>query len=188
MDNLLNTVDELRRMSAAELADLGEDSLLLRLREQGQEAREKHGSLSPSNLETILSDTECVRHPTRLVLEFGEMAMHQFAHPDIDVRDDSGLSRVIYMRPILGKRPDLIALAVSYMIPVINYGNKMIGDEHCQVYGAALMGMTEDEYYEAICSLADFVGAEERMSVEPSESNHPNQGHGCGCGSGGCGA
>lgn len=188
MDNLLNTVDELRRMSAAELADVGEDSLILRLREQGQEAREKHGALSPSNIETVLSDIDCVRYPTRLVLEFGEMAMHQFAHPDADIRDESGQGRVIYIRPILGKRPDLMALAVSYMIPVINYGDKMIGDEHCQVYGAALMGMTEEIYYKAICDLADYVGAEERMSDANTEANQQVPGHGCGCGTGGCGS
>jgi hypothetical protein len=188
MDNLLNTVDELRRMSAAELADVGEDSLKVRLREQGQEARDKHGPLSPSNIETILSDPDCVRHPTRLVLEFGEMSMHQFAHPDVDVRDETGRGRVIYLRPALGKRPDLMALAVSYMIPVINYGDKMIGDEHCQVYGASIMGLSEKNYYNAICDLAEFVGAEERMSDGAPESNHQSSGHGCGCGSGGCGS
>ncbi len=183
MDNLLNTVDELRRMSASELADAGEDSLKLRLKEQGQEARDKHGILSPSNLETILSDPDCVRYPTRLVLEFGEMAMHQFAHPDIDIRDETGRGRVIYLRPILGKRPDLLALAVSYMIPVINYGDQMIGDEHCQVYGASIMGMSEDVYYQAICELADYVGAEERMADPQNGNSSQDSGHGCGCGS-----
>jgi hypothetical protein len=181
MDNLQHTVDELRRMSEAELSGIGEDSLKVRLQEQGAEARAKYGKLSAANLETFLSDTDCVRHPTRLILEYGEMGMHQFAHPDVDLRDETGRGRVIYIRPVLGKRPDLLALAVSYVIPVINYGD-IIGDDHCQVYGASLMNMTEGEYYDAICGLADFVGAEERYAGEDSDNSQPcGNGGGCGC-------
>jgi hypothetical protein len=181
MDNLQHTVDELRRLSEAELAGVGEDSLKMRLHEQGEEARGKYGKLSAGNLESFLSDPDCVRYPTRLVLEYGEMGMHQFAHPDLDIRDESGRGRVIYIRPMLGKRPDLLALAVSYVIPVINYG-EIIGDEHCQVYGASLMNMSEGEYYDAICHLADFVGAEERYAEEESgASSSCGMGGGCGC-------
>jgi hypothetical protein len=70
---------------------------------------------------------------------------------------------VLYLRPLLRERPDLVVLAVAYMIPLINYG-EIISDAHCLRYGAALMGMMEDEYYEQVCALADFVGAEARRS------------------------
>jgi hypothetical protein len=45
------------------------------------------------------------------------------------------------------------------MIPLINYG-EIIGDTLCLAYGAALLGLTESEYYTQICALADLVGAE----------------------------
>jgi len=187
MDNLFHTADELRRMTESELVELGHDSLKTRLKEQGEAARLKHGVLSPGNLETILTDPDCLRYPTRLVLEFGEMGMHQFAQPDLDLRDETGQGRVLYLRPILGKRPDLLALAVSYMIPVINYG-EMVRDDHCQIYGAAIMNMDPDIYFQAICELADYVGAETRMTDERDDMPDIPGSSGCGCGGGGCGS
>ena len=63
-------------------------------------------------------------------------------------------------------RPDLAVLAVAYMIPAINYGD-IITDEHCLRYGATLLGMMEEDFYQALCQMADLVGAEpeERPSV-----------------------
>lgn len=181
MNELLQTVDELRRMSTAELTKLGEDSLMDHLRHQATEARGRHGGLCPTNLETFLNDRDCVRYPTRLVLEFGEMSPHQFAQPDRDYRSNHPEARVIYLRPILGRRPDLIALAVSYMIPVINYGG-IITDEHCLEYGAKLLGLNTEDYYNCICELADFVGAEFCAADEhPAPSSSGGCGSGCGC-------
>jgi hypothetical protein len=51
------------------------------------------------------------------------------------------------------------------MIPVINYGD-IVTDEHCLRYGATLLGLMVPEFYEAICRLADFVGAEARGRSE----------------------
>jgi len=164
MNDLLQTADELRRMSDAELAGVFDDSLTNRLREQAVEARQKHGGLRPGNLESFLGDRDCVRHPTRLVLEYGEMGTHQFAQPEQDVRNPGGI--MLYLRPVLGRRPDLLVLAVSYMIPVINYG-AVITDAHCLEYGSTLMGLEREEYYRRVCELADFVGAESLAADDP---------------------
>lgn len=158
MENLLQTVDEIRRMSESELAQVAEDGLTTRLREQGEAAHLLYGGLQASNLGSFLEDRNHVRRPTRLVMEFGEMGMHQFAQPDSDIRNPDG--RVLYLRPVLGKRPDYLVRAVAYMIPLINYG-EIIGDEHCITYGAALYAETEDQFYHSICELADWVGATE---------------------------
>ena len=93
-------------------------------------------------------DPECLRYPTRLVFEFGEMAMHQFAQPDLDWRN-TGAGRPGALPPPAAARPPRppAVLAVAYMIPVINYGD-IITDEHCLLYGADAAGMMEDEYYE----------------------------------------
>jgi len=157
MNSLLQTADELRRMSAAELADVFTDSLTFRLREQAEAARVRHGGLHPGNLETFLGDRDCVRFPTRLVLECGEMGLHQFAQPEPDVRVPGGI--MLYLRPVLGQRPDLLVRAVSYVIPVINYGD-LVSDAHCLEYGAVLQNVERETYYERICQLAEFVGAE----------------------------
>lgn len=188
MNGLLQTADELRKMTEAELVEVFEDSLTNRLQDQAEEALERHGKLGPGNLETFLNDRDSVRYPTRLVLEYGpEMALHQFAQPEPDIRNAGGM--MLYLRPVLGKRPDLMVLAVSYMIPVINYG-KIVNDEHCLEYGSRLMRMDKETYYQRICELAEFVGAEELDANDPHahviDDEPETAGSGGGCGSG-CG-
>jgi hypothetical protein len=147
------------------------------LRHQAAESRARHEGLRPGNLESFLADRDCVRYPTRLALELGDMNPHQFAQPDRDYRSDDPEARILYLRPVLGKRPDLIALAVSYMIPVLNYG-AIITDEHCIEYGSTLMGLDSETYYKRVCDLADFVGAEFRTTDEGEE---PAPTSACGC-------
>ncbi len=153
---------DIRNASCAELEQLGQESLRAHLLAQAMIAHQKHGPLTVQKLEGLLHDPECLRHPVRLVFEFGEMALHQFAQPDIDWRNTDQDGRVLYLRPILREHPEFLLLAVAYMIPTINYGD-VISDDHCVLYGATLLGMREDEFYQRICRLADFVGAESRL-------------------------
>lgn len=155
------TAEQIRRLSTAELVALGEDSLRNTLRDQAIQAHQKHDLRSPQGLEALLRDPDCVRFPTRLAFEFGEMAPHQFAQPDLDYRCPDEDGRVLYLRPILRDRPEETALAVAYMLPVINYG-ELIRDEHCCLYGSTLLGLMESEFCERIAALADLVGAEVR--------------------------
>lgn len=152
---------DLRKMSSAELEQLGQQSLREHLLAQAVVAYHKHGPVTAEKLEALLRDPDCLRHPVRLVFEFGEMAMHQLAQPDIDWRNTEEDGRVLYVRPLLRERPDLLPLAVAYMIPLINYGD-IATDDHCLAYGATLLGLMEGEYYRAICQLAETVGAETR--------------------------
>ena len=153
---------DLRTMSPTELEQLGQQSLREPLLAQAIVGHQKYGPLPADKLEALLHDPDCLRHPVRLVFEFGEMAMHQFAQPDIDWRNTEQDGRVLYVRPLLRERPDLLPPAVAYMIPLINYGD-IISDEHCLLFGATLMAMTVEEYYACICRLADLVGAEIRL-------------------------
>lgn len=159
---MLNRADELRKLSAEELEKLGQESLREHLLAQAAVAHHNYAPLTADKLEALLRDVECLRHPVRLVYEFGEMAMHQFAQPDLDWRDPEGNGRVLYLRPKLRERPDLLPLAVAYMIPLINYG-EIINDAHCLAFGATLLGLTEDEYCTQLCALADLAGAEPQL-------------------------
>ncbi len=163
MSHTTDPVAQLRGMSTSKLIQLGEESLRNHLVAQAVVAHQKHSGLSFEGLDILLTDPECLRHPTRLVFEFGEMAMHQFAQPDLDHRNQEQEGRVLYVRPILRQHPNLVVLAVAYMIPVINYGD-VVSDEHCLLYGATLLGMMAEEFYQKICHLADVVGAEVRLA------------------------
>ena len=150
---------DLRQLSPAELVKHGQDSLRDHIAAQAVVAHHKHTPLTFAGLDALLSDPDCLRYPTRLGFEFGEMAAHQFAEPGPDLRNPEQAGRVLYLRPSLRDRPDLALLAVAYMIPVINYG-EVVTDAHCVRYGATLLGMMESEFYDAVCRMADYVGAE----------------------------
>ncbi len=183
----MDSIDQFRSLSLSEKTKEGEDSLAAHLLERANYARQKYGGLSPANFGTFLADKECVRYPTRLLFEFGEMGMHQFAQPESDPRDpDKAI--VLYIRPPLAQRPELVASAIAYMTPAINYG-EVITDEHCLIYGAILQGMTEEEFYQHICQLADYTGAEnlevdEKGNLLPQKSSqhtHSIPGSNCAC-------
>jgi hypothetical protein len=157
---------DLRKLSPTELEQAGQDRLHEHLIAQAVAAHQKHGPLTFDKLDALLRDPDCLRHPTRLVFEPGEMALHQFAQPDVDWRNREQDGRVLYLRPRLRERPDLVVLAVAYMIPLINYG-EIISDEHCLRYGAALLGLMEEEYYQQVCALADWAGAEAATVCAP---------------------
>jgi hypothetical protein len=152
-------VADLRLLSDTELARLGEESLREHIAAQAVVAHHKHAPLTFAGLDALLTDPDCLRYRTRLVFEFGEMAGHQFAEPGPDPRNPEQNGRVLYLRPLLRDRPDLALLAVAYMIPVINYG-AIVTDDHCLRYGATLLGMMEAEFYDAVCRMADYLGAE----------------------------
>ncbi len=157
---------ESRKLDLSDLMRVGDTALREHLHAQAVVARKTHGPLFFENLEALLSDPACLRYPTRLVFEFGEMASHQFAQPGIDPRDPDQHRRVLYLRPLLRPQPALVVLAVAYMIPAINYGD-VITDDHCLLYGATLLELTEEEFYRRICDLADRVGAVASPDVGP---------------------
>jgi hypothetical protein len=152
---------QLRQLSSAELAALGERSLREHLLAQARTAHQEHGPLTPATLVAFLADRKYVRYPTRLAFEFGDMAAHQFAQPGLDPSNPPD-GRILYLRPALRARPDWIALAVAYMTPLLNYGD-IITDEHCLLFGATLQGLMTDEFYRQICAMADLAGAEQRF-------------------------
>lgn len=151
----------LHGLSAAEWTRLGQQSLRDHLAAQAVIAHRKHGPLTRDNLDRFLVDPDCLRHPTRLAFEFGEMAPHQFAQPGLDHRRPQHDGRILFLRPVLRSHPRLVVLAATYFVPVINYGD-VIDDEHCLLYGATVLGLLEFEFYNEICRLADFAGSESR--------------------------
>lgn len=155
---------ERRTRSAADWVRLGEESLREHLLAQAAVAQHRYGPLGFDRLEAFLRDPTCLRYPTRLVFEFGEMAMHQFAQPDLDYRNEAEDGRVLYVRPRLRDHPELVVRAVAYMVPVVNYG-EVVGDEECVLYGAALLGRSPDRFYDEVCALADLAGCEPRAAL-----------------------
>lgn len=141
-----------------DLAALGEAGLRAHLEDRALRAHAKYPDLGFEQLPAFLEDPECLRHPTRLVFDLGDMAPHQFAQPEPASRRAGTEGVALFVHPGLLRRPEMVPAAVAYAVPQINYGDIVTG-EHCLLYGATLLGMLAGEYYDALCALADAVGA-----------------------------
>lgn len=154
----MNAVPDIRRMSAGELERLGLDSLREHILAQAVVAHHRHAPLNPDKVAALLRDPVCVRYRARILFELGDMATHQFVHPGPRPGNDD---MVLFVHPALADHPECLPAAVAYAIPQINYGDP-VTDDHCLLYGAALLGMTVEEYYARLCAIADTVGATAR--------------------------
>lgn len=116
------------------------------------------GAIDWPTLLEMLGDAAVVRYPTDVAfdaapLEAGEFA---FAAP-LGASPGDGFR--IYVHPWFEGRTDVLPLLVAYHIVRINYGD--IATHHdAELFGATLLGLEPDDYYETLCTLADEVGGD----------------------------
>jgi hypothetical protein len=134
----------------------GRQALRDHLLEKAAAARAHHPDLSSGSAAlALLNDSSVTRYPTGLrfdasVLRPGEFAwaMPLGEHP----RDGF----CVFVHPLFEHRPETWATILAYYIPPINYG-EIATPEDCEAFGAALLGIDPETYYETLCTLADSV-------------------------------
>jgi len=134
-------------------------ALVAHLVSKAQAARHRYGKLDGESILRLLADPSVVRRPVtlhfdRAPLQPGELA---FASP---VGFHAGDGYALIVHPWLEARPEWLPLVVALHIPLINYG-PVIEEDQAIEYGAALLGMTADAYYEALCVLLDAIQDED---------------------------
>lgn len=121
-------------------------------------ARAKYGPKIDHNaILAILADREVVRYPTCLrydaaPLQTGEFA---FAQP---IGKQAADGYFLCVHPHFRDRPDALPLLVAYHLVSINYG-PIATHEEAELFGATLLGMEVDAYYEKLCNLVDGMSA-----------------------------
>ena len=131
-------------------------SLLRHAREAAARAIAKLGGpLSMENLDVFMTDTDCMKHRVQIAYDTTELESHQFAQP---VFEGAAANRFcsLHIHPHFANRPECVPLIVAYMAGAINYGGAVTLDL-CEVYGAALLQMPRDEFYAAVCNVADML-------------------------------
>jgi hypothetical protein len=134
----------------------GRQSLREHIIEKATEARLKHGMyIDAEEIVSILDDRSVLRYPVGLrfddeALESGEFAwaMQLGEHPSDGY--------CLFVHPHFENSPDAWPLLIAYHIPSINYG-EIVSHEEAELYGATLLGITTDQYYEALCELVDSI-------------------------------
>ena len=122
--------------------------------ERAVAARERHGDpREPATFLRLLNDRSIVRYPTTIefsaeALEPGEFAWAQplGEHPSAGFR--------LFIHPLFRDRPEVVPLLAAYHLVTVNYG-EIATEEEAELFGATLLGLSVDAYYEALCRLAD---------------------------------
>ena len=141
---------------------------------RAQEIRAKYGpDIGWSQLKRILEDRECVRYPCVLAFDAeplleGECA---FALPLGDKPED-GFRLCVH--PYFSVDPSRVPLLALYQAVAINYGAFASAND-AEVFGATVLGMAQEDYYEALCSMAD------EISPDDLAGAHDDESHQCSC-------
>src|SRR6185503_7219523 len=127
---------------------------------KGAEIREKYGPhIGWHALQRILSDRTCVRYPCEIVFDAGALLEGEFAHAAAKgEQPEDGF--VVYVHPYVAMQPDRVPDAVLYQLVLVNYGDFATAAD-AEAFGAAVLGISPQTYYERICQLADEIGAAE---------------------------
>jgi hypothetical protein len=101
----------------------------------------------------ILEDRTCVRYPCEIVFDAAPLQSGEFAHPVAKGdRPEDGFT--LYVHPFFMMQLEQVPLLALYQLVLVNYG-AFAAPEDAETFGAAALGLGRDEYYEALCRLAD---------------------------------
>lgn len=161
--------------------DDARQSLTAHLAAKGAAIHEKYGPrIGYQQLQQILADRDCTRYPVEIVYDDSPLRDGEFAFPTAN-SDDPEDGFTMYVHPFFAAQPAHIPALVLYQLVLVNYGD-FASPEDAEIFGSAVLGVSQEDYYATLCELADLVSA----GVATAPPPEPVTG-GCGCG-GSCSA
>ena len=101
----------------------------------------------------LLDDRDIVRFPTAVRFEAAPLQAGEFAWAaPAGGRPAEGF--ILYVHPKFQGREDVLPLLIAYHLASVNYGDLATHHE-AELFGAGLLGLAVDDYYETLCALAD---------------------------------
>ena len=182
--------------------DDGYEALRGHVIERALTGRKRYGpKIDEGALLRLLQDPEIVRFPTHIVYDDELLLDGEFAWAKaLGERPSEGYQIVV--ASMFKDRPDDLVAIVAYHLVRVNYLDVATHVE-AELFGAALLGIEVDEYYERLCKLADelprpavrealsFEDIDEAVALASGQSGAPTlagaTGEAGGCGSCGCG-
>jgi hypothetical protein len=124
---------------------------------RGQEIHAKYGPhIGWPELQQILKDRSCVRYPCEIVFDAGPLEPGEFAHPVAKgERPEDGFA--MHVHPFFLTQLERVPGLVFYQLVLVNYGEFASADD-AEMFGAAALGISRDEYYAMLCEMADEIG------------------------------
>ena len=138
-------------------ADDAKQSLSAHVAAKGVEIYTKYGPhIGWKELQQIVQDRACVRYPCEIVFDASGLLEGELAHP-MPNSDDPEDGFKLHVHPIFMPHLDKALMLVLYQLVLVNYGEFACSDD-AEAFGSAALGMEKEEYYHALCGLADQVG------------------------------
>jgi hypothetical protein len=123
---------------------------------KGEEIQAKYGpQIGWTQLQQILLDRACVRYPCQVAFDAGPLLEGEVAcaSPKGDKPEDGF---TICVHPFFSTQPERVPYLVLYQLVLVNYG-EFASSADAETFGAAALGIPVEEYYQAVCGLADEV-------------------------------
>ncbi|MCA9309946.1 MAG: hypothetical protein KDA21_02005 [Phycisphaerales bacterium] len=136
----------------------GRTALRTHVEQKASEARLRNGLyIDAEQIIRMLDDRAVVRYPVGIRFEAEPLEPGEFAWP-MPLGDHPAAGFCLFIHPWFESQPQVWPLLIAYHIPTINYGD-IASHQDAELYGATLLGMSPDEYYQAICELVDSLPA-----------------------------
>ncbi len=103
----------------------------------------------------MLDDRTIVRYPVGIRFDDGPLEPGEFAVP-VALGDHPSSGFCLFIHPYFEQQPEAWPLLIAYHIPSINYG-EIVSHDDAEHFGATLIGLDTDTYYEALCELVDSI-------------------------------
>jgi hypothetical protein len=163
------TLDDARKSLAGHLAD------------RGAAIHAKYGPrVGWNELQRLLQDKECCRYPVELAFSDEGLEDGEFAHPFAKT-DDPNDGYVMRVHPFFATEPAVVPALVLYQLVLVNYGD-FASPEDAETFGAAVLGIDREAYYEQLCELADLVSTGIATMDPAASHDHGGCGGSCSCG------
>jgi len=144
-------------MSVQLTAEDAKQSLTAHVAAKGEELRKKYGpEIGWKELLQILEDKTFCRYPCKTEFSAEALMPGEFAYPaPAGERPEDGFK--IYVHPFFITQLARVPYLVLYHLVAVNYGEFASADD-AEIFGANALGLSKDEYYEALCEMADSIG------------------------------
>jgi len=134
-------------------AEDARQSLTAHVAAKGAEIRAKYGPhIGWRQLLQVLEDRACVRYPCDISFDAQPLQPGELAHPTgKGARPEDGFT--MHVHPYFMTQPERVPSVVLYQLVLVNYGAFVSADD-AETFGASVLGLSKDEYYEALCQMA----------------------------------
>lgn len=103
----------------------------------------------------MLNDREVVRYPTELRFDAAPLIPGEFAQAlPLGDRPQDGFC--LFVHPWFERQKEIWPLLLAYHVVRVNYG-EVAGSDEAELFGATLLGLDIQTYYQALCELADSI-------------------------------